>query len=186
MAIEIAPHADFSGAWRPLVDELKNVPGDVAEFGVYNGGSSRILSVLFPDRTIWAFDTYEGMPKEDFDSQLDRDGPGSFRPAYTVAEMFGSYLNVIPVKGRFSETIEHLPLRPKFAFVYIDCDLYKSARDIFSWLPWHLMRGAVIFLDDYGTHRGIQAAVHEFMQDNAQSLGLVFDGKHVIRVGIRP
>lgn len=174
--VDIKPHADFSGAWSALLSEISIVRGDIAEFGVFNGGSTRILSRMFPDRMIWAFDTYDGMPEQDFDPDLDHDPPGSFKPLHTLEEMFGEYENIIPIQGRFSRTLPMLPLRPKIALAYIDCDLYESARGALSWLSEHLIQGGIIFLDDYATHKGIQKAVDEFVA----RYKLSFDGKHVI------
>lgn len=180
-AIDIKPHADFSAAWKSLLDELRDVYGDIAEFGVYNGGSTRVLARLWPHLTVWAFDTYSGMPREAFTEGLDHDTPGSFKTGYTFQEMFGDFPNIIPVRGLFEWALVALPLTPKIRFAYIDCDLFQSATTALWWLidRQHLSPGGIIFLDDYATHRGIQAAVAGILDAHSN---LQFDGKHIIRL----
>jgi hypothetical protein len=49
----------------------KDVEGDVAEFGVYKGGSAKLiahtLAHLHTDKKLWLFDTFEGLPEPDFE-----------------------------------------------------------------------------------------------------------------------
>ena len=42
-----------------------NIEGDVAEAGVYKGGSARLLATAFPHKTIYLFDSFEGMLEND-------------------------------------------------------------------------------------------------------------------------
>ena len=41
---------------------VKNVEGNIAEVGVFRGGSAMILSKTLPDRELHLFDTFGGMP----------------------------------------------------------------------------------------------------------------------------
>lgn len=137
-------------------------PGDIAEFGVFDGGSTREMARLAPERRVWAFDTYEGMPAKEFNPIWDHDEPGKFKPTEAVAALFDGFGNIIPMKGRFEETIPLVPSGVKFCFVYMDCDLYESHRQVFEWLPKHLTPGAVILIDDYRICKGCKKAVDEF------------------------
>ena len=40
-----------------------NLIGDVVEFGTFTGGSTRALSVMFPNKTIFTIDHFEGLEK---------------------------------------------------------------------------------------------------------------------------
>src|SRR3712207_520792 len=43
----------------------KSVAGNVAEVGVYQGSFAKRLNQLFPDRTLYLFDTFEGFDSKD-------------------------------------------------------------------------------------------------------------------------
>ena len=176
METVILPHADYRAQWEELSERIVDVEGDIAEFGVYNGGGSRALSSIFPERTVWAFDTYLGIPRNDYIPGMDQDSPGDFASQYSLDDMFGEYPNVIPVRGRFSETLPMFPLRPKIAFAYLDSDLYNSTKDALWWLQTHLSLGAIIFLDDYSSHKSVRKAIDEFVLEN----NVPFDGRYVI------
>ena len=42
-----------------------NIPGDIAELGVYRGNIAWQLNALFPDRQLLLFDTFEGFSRKD-------------------------------------------------------------------------------------------------------------------------
>ena len=43
-----------------LYNEVKDIPGDIVECGVWAGGMSIFLSKLFSTKNIWVCDSYEG------------------------------------------------------------------------------------------------------------------------------
>src|SRR4051794_41824524 len=43
--------------------EREGIPGAIVDCGVWNGGSTILMSVAAPKRTVWAFDSFEGMPE---------------------------------------------------------------------------------------------------------------------------
>ena len=49
-------------AIRAACDKIADVPGDLAELGVYRGGVSRMLARRFPQLTVHLFDTFTGIP----------------------------------------------------------------------------------------------------------------------------
>src|SRR5215217_3679490 len=50
-----------------LSHEIKanNVPGNVAELGVFKGKFARFINQYFPDRSLYLFDTFEGFDQRD-------------------------------------------------------------------------------------------------------------------------
>jgi O-methyltransferase len=57
---------DMRGAvLRRMVERLQAVPGDMAELGVYRGDFVWQLNVLFPDRRLYLFDTFQGFDPRD-------------------------------------------------------------------------------------------------------------------------
>jgi len=151
---------------RPQIPEQ----GDIIEFGVFQGGTTRQLATW--GRRVWALDTYGGMPSEDFSAEHgDHDLPGKFNPSegpwgeMSVWRMFKDFPNICPLKGRFVETLPIIPPSIQIAFAYMDCDLYESYHQAFSWLEKHLMPKAHVLIDDYGACAGCRKAVDEWSAD---------------------
>lgn len=148
-------------AMRELFD--RRVPGAVAEFGVYRGGSARIIANAFPDRPCILFDTFEGIP---FKGEHDVHAPGDFSTNFEdVRSSLSDCRNIEFAKGIFPETAtpyesEH------FAFVYVDADQYQSTKDALEFFWPRLNAGGVIALDDYRWPHcpGVEKALLEFGQ----------------------
>lgn len=147
------------------------LPGDVAEFGCFEGGLTRQLSRLAPDRWIWAFDTFDDAPVESFGRHpwLDPSNmmwPGQFKPRLTVTEMFSAFPNVMPLKGKFTDTMP-LHSHAQFSLVVIDCDFYQAHVDVLKWLAdGHLVPGAAIFFEDLPFLAGARRAAQEFVREH--------------------
>lgn len=161
-----------------LLEEREHLKGDLAEFGVYAGATTVQLAGF--DRFVWAFDTFRGIPIEDYTPELDVDGPGKFMPQLEIFDLLAKYKNIMPVVGRFEDTLPDIT-RAKIVLAYLDCDLYLSAKCALEWLADHLVPGGVIVLDDYEpVHAGIQRAVDEFVISHSWAK---FDGAEVIYWG---
>jgi len=156
----------------PVVDHrveferiIPTIPyGALAEFGVYNGGSTRQLAGF--GRTVYAFDTFEGMPQVGFDPKLDEcNPPGKFKPDLSVEAMFKDYPNIIPMVGLFDATLPQLHPDVCFAFVYLDCDQYYGHQVVLAALRDRMVTGGKFLLDDYSL-AGARKAVDEFCAAN--------------------
>ena len=100
--------------------------GDMAEVGVYKGGTAKLIALSCQNKKIHLFDTFSGMPKV---SQVDKHREKDFSD--TCLKEVKSYLkdchNVNFYPGFFPETAK--PLADKvLCFVYIDVDLYQSTK----------------------------------------------------------
>lgn len=141
----------------------REVGGQVAEVGVYKGGSAKILLDRFPDRPIYLFDTFEGMPKpiEGVDLHREKDfADTNERDVWT----FLKAKNVTIIAGRFPETVRGRWLDGPFCFVHADADIYESTINICQFFVPRMVRGGMILFDDYGfeTCPGAKKAVDEF------------------------
>lgn len=143
--------------------------GDVAQVGVYRGGTARMISECFiqTNKTIFLFDTFEGLPdKSEFDtSDAGDDILKEFNDVNfsDVENYFKDIKNISFRKGFFPETTKGLEQR-KFCFVYLDADLYQSTKDGLQFFYERMIPGGVIILDDYKSGRwpGVERAVQEF------------------------
>lgn len=157
------PQGNIKGCLDWLVEKVDGIPGDFAEFGVFEGGIVEMMA-KHATRTVWAFDTFEGIPAENYMQDLDfSDPPGKWCPPKgTDLRLQENYPNVRVVKGRFEVTLPVLTGPPTFALVHLDCDNYVAYKTILAWLPDHLYPGAIIAVDDYPGCGGCKKAMDEF------------------------
>ncbi len=143
--------------------------GDVAQVGVYRGGTARMISECFShtNKRIYLFDTFEGLPdKSEFDGLKDGDDKLKEFDNVNFSEIkdyFAHLPNISLMKGFFPDTAKGLEER-KFCFVYLDADLYQSTKDGLQFFYERMIPGGVIMLDDYKSGRwpGVEKAVQEF------------------------
>lgn len=142
----------------------KDISGDVAECGVFRGGSLKLLANVFPSSTIYGFDTFEGLPqggKEDT-VKLEK---GRFACSLSeVTKYLSDTTNVRLIKGLFPETVINIPEEARFKFVHLDMDLYKPTLQGLKFFYARMNPGAVMIIDDYlhSECPGIQQALEEF------------------------
>jgi O-methyltransferase len=146
----------------------KKVPGAIAELGVYRGELAAILNRLFPDRTLYLFDTFEGFSDNDLsDGQEEKHSHaevGDFKD--TSLDMVLSRMahpeKIVVKKGYFPATAEGL--EDRFALVSLDVDLYKPTLAGLNYFYPRLSTGGCIFVHDYNSRRflGVRTAVEEF------------------------
>lgn len=123
----------------------KLVPSEglILEFGVRNGHSIHHLAELFPSRTIYGFDSFEGLPESWYE-----EGAGSYSTAGRVPKV---PQNVKFLVGWFSESLQ--PFKQAhpipIAFMNVDCDLYSATKTIFDELDRQIVPGTVIVFDEY-------------------------------------
>lgn len=145
-----------------LAGQAQHIDGDMAEVGVYRGGTAMLISMVAKHRPLHIFDTFEGMPGT---GEHDMVQEGDF--ADTSFESVKSYLsgceNINMYKGLFPETAGPVQDR-QFSFVYIDVDMYQSVKDCCNFFYRRVVPGGIMLFDDYGflTCKGAKLAVDEF------------------------
>jgi len=154
-----------------FAQQVATLAGDVAEVGVFAGGSAKIIAEAFllQNRTIHLFDTFDaGMPP--INPQKDWVKEGILKSAIkNVREFLTKYNNIKLYKGIFPETGELIKDR-QFCFVHIDVDIYKSTLDCCKFFYPRVIRSGVIIFDDYGHPRapGVTKAIDEFFRDKRE------------------
>lgn len=161
-----------------IADSLKDVPGDCAEFGCFQGECTIQIARTFGRRT-WAWDTFSGMPDDGYIQELDENNPpGKWTPDNNpMLEFRKSGLDIVPIVGKFSDTIPRFKEPTQFAFVHIDCDHYESYRRVLEFLKPRMSPGGLIRIDDYGDCAGCRKAVDEWVEQN----GKILDDRQWIR-----
>jgi hypothetical protein len=139
----------------------RHIPGDVAQLGVYRGGSAKIIAECFKNknRKVYLFDTFEGLPEEVEEGQAKLFSDTDF---LEVQEYLKDYPDIEFRKGFFPDTAKDLSGKI-FSFVYLDGDMYESIRDGLNFFYPKLSPGGIILVDDYGSPKwtGVKKAVRE-------------------------
>jgi hypothetical protein len=135
---------------------LEDLPsGRRIEFGVLNGSSTRLI-MQYAD-VMYAVDSFEGMA-EPSAADYREDGTCEYpkgRLAVSVEEYRAKFQKEIACgrllvyKGFVPAVLEDLPQNVSFAFAYVDMDQYAPTVHALNWLWPRMLRGGVIFCDDW-------------------------------------
>ncbi len=156
---------------RLMAEEINaaGLPGAVAELGVYQGALAAELNRLFPDRTLYLFDTFTGFSQADVEAERrlsshTRALAGDFADTSVrlVREKLPHPEKAVFCQGLFPETLpEDLP---PLAFVSLDPDLYQPALlGLRAFWP-RLVPGGTVLIHDYNSAQfpGAGRAVRRF------------------------
>ncbi|HWQ29838.1 MAG TPA: TylF/MycF/NovP-related O-methyltransferase [Negativicutes bacterium] len=150
------------------------VPGSIAELGVYQGDFACMLNELFPERSLYLFDTFEGFDQRDMETEKRHGFSESYKQEFsdTSEELVLARMpyksRVILRNGFFPETTEGLD--DIFAFVSLDADLYAPTLAGLEWFWPRLSPGGAILLHDYSNpcFPGVKHAVTDFEMKNGR------------------
>jgi len=146
---------------------IKSVPGSVAECGVFRGGSLRLFAEVFPEKTVWGFDTFTGIPLEMTNSGYDYHKAGDFSETSLeeVVAYLGYYKNINIVPGIFPGTFEQVPGDETFCCVHLDCDQFYSYIACLDFFMPRLEVGGIFIFDDYAYLDGAKMAIDQILPD---------------------
>lgn len=150
------------------VKRTRKVPGDIAEVGVYKGGSARIICSVKGDKHLHLFDTFEGLPQVD---EIDMVWPfyeGKFAASYDrVCDYLKHETNISFYKGIFPETAG--PVENKtFSLVNLDVDCYESTKQCLEFFYSRMNVGGIILSHDYTTTPGVRKAFDDFFEKKVE------------------
>eukprot|EP00929_Paragymnodinium_shiwhaense_P118294 TRINITY_DN90228_c0_g1_i1.p1 TRINITY_DN90228_c0_g1~~TRINITY_DN90228_c0_g1_i1.p1 ORF type:complete len:341 (+),score=78.65 TRINITY_DN90228_c0_g1_i1:88-1110(+) len=168
------------------------IPGDFVETGVYTGGTSVVMAKVLTafdkmDRKLWAADSFKGLPKNDSKAlenaheQVKSHGADTLDGSAVSAKRgregeyqaprktFEDNLNrngfdhdrVKILEGWFNETLPKAPIQ-KISFLRLDGDIFVSTWDSLTALYDKVSKGGYVYVDDYGSYAGCQAAVDKY------------------------
>lgn len=133
------------------------IEGTVVEFGVASGSTVNAIADAFPNRTVYGFDSFDGLP-EDWNASHPA---GAFKMDSLPVILDNVKLEV----GLFADTltIDWEPYGDIVSFVHIDCDLFSSTITIVDWLWTKVVTGSIILFDElYYTYDGRNYLDHEY------------------------
>jgi len=187
-----------------------DIDGDIAECGVWKGGSMMAAALTLvrlgdTDRDLYLYDTYEGMVEPsaaDVSSPYDGYSPQKRWRRITDRGGHWAGVGVLEVRaavestgyppqrihciaGKVEDTLpEQAPA--KIALLRLDTDWYESTRHELRVLYPRLVEGGVLIIDDYGHYEGARRAVDEYFDeiDEAVLLHRIdYTGRVAIKAG---
>ena len=126
-----------------LLKPLVMKEGLILEFGVRNGHTIHHIAEMFPERIIYGFDSFEGLPEA-----WHEEAAGSYSACGRLPKVPE---NVAFQVGWFDKTLPSFKQVNKspIAFMNVDCDLYSATKTIFDELDAQIVPGTVIVFDEY-------------------------------------
>ncbi len=146
----------------------ENIQGDFVECGTSKGGSAAVLAAgLSPERHLWLFDSFEGMPAvQDVDGAGAKEAVGLCRAAQEDVIEVLTFLGISSKqytirKGMFDQTFKG-SLPKQVALLHCDCDWYDSVSMVLRTFYPLIPQGGRIILDDFGWWEGTRIAFYDF------------------------
>lgn len=161
-----------------------DLPGNIAEFGVYEGHTSRelcrYLNHVRSTRKLYMFDTFAGLPTP---SQYDPSAGGQYVGTLdTVRHTMLGLSGYTLLPGLISDFIPMESFQGYLAFAHIDCDLYQGTRDAIEICQKRMFKGAYIVIDDYETEWfGVSVAVNEMIHNSTWETIVATKGQFIAR-----
>ena len=171
------------GTMQRCAEEIlnRNIEGDIAELGVFQGEFAQYINRQFPNRMFHLFDTFEGF----IESEVKSDNQENLIDEKVFASSMDFFkrtrLELVMSKMKYPEQIQiHKGYFPdtipkeekKFALVSIDPDLYKPALAGLKYFYPRLSEGGYIILHDYHG-MAFSNSIHKAVADFEKEIGHV-------------
>lgn len=157
-----------------LAEEIMDLqlPGVIAELGVYQGDFAQMINRLFPDKILYLFDTFKGFSENQIttevqsslvkDSFINRIDMYLETSAEKVLERMKYPSNCKIIKGTFPDTVTNI--EEQYCFVSIDADFYQVTLDGLKYFYPRMVNGGYIMVHDYNDDElfGVKKAIKEY------------------------
>ncbi len=168
--------------WRccyQYLQQTASLEGDVAEFGVYQGGSAFFIATVMRElgmnKRLHLFDSFSGIQEQ---SSLDQAAPNSFASGGPegVRALMSGFDGVNIVAGDIFETFAGAGLK-RLSLAHIDCDQYATTRFLCESLYPLMASGGIMMFQDYayGAAYGERVAVDAFFRDKPEAVLFGYD-----------
>lgn len=151
-----------------FASDAVKIQGLYIELGVCTGKTINFLAALNPQKKIYGFDSFEGLPEDwiRFDKVIQA-GTFGFKNPNVLPPVLH---NVELAKGLFQDTLKEFVQTHKepIALLHVDSDIYSSAVTAFDILGDQIQSGTIIVFDELYNYPGSEQhelkAFTEFLQ----------------------
>jgi O-methyltransferase len=144
-----------------------HLTGAMAEVGVFQGASAKLLCEAKGDNELHLFDTFGGLPQSSTADKGVHREKQYLCSLESVQRYLEAYKNVFFYPGLFPESAKTMPER-RFSFVHLDVDLYESTLAGLEYFYPRLIPGGVILSHDYSILAGVKKAFEDFLRDKPE------------------
>ncbi len=169
---------------RQYLFETRGVFGDIAEVGVYKGGTALLICQETKGlKEIFLFDTFAGMPKVDANKDLHKQGDFADTSLEAVKALLNDY-NPEIYQGLFPFVTGDYVDKHYFSLVHLDVDIYTSVKECLEFFYPRMAVGGIIVLDDYLEPNcpGAKLAADEFALAKGIQIEATTQSQAIIRI----
>lgn len=147
--------------------KIKHLDGKLCEIGVFQGGLSKLITLICPEKELYCVDTFEGIKGADPNVDVLENGRFSCSLDRVMKNVNNSKAKYI--KGLFPEIF------PKdltnFLFVHSDTDTYLGTKSTFDIFLDRMCLNGIIVFDDYLWPEcpGVTKAIKEYISNQHKS-----------------
>ena len=170
-----------------MLDRLLSIAvrlaGDVAECGVYKGGTAYLFAELLrgSGKHLCLFDTFDGMPETNPREDVHKKGDFGDTSLADVKSYLAAFEKVEYFPGLIPTTLAAASGRT-FCFVHVDLDIYDAILSASEFFYPRVPSGGFVVYDDYGAGDcpGARKAVDEFYADKPEVPLVLHTGQCII------
>lgn len=152
----------------------RSIEGDLAELGVFQGETAKLLHNYFPHRRLFLLDTFEGFHETDVTQEAEETGVKTTADHFSktsesrVLQTIGSSSDKLElIKGYFPESATQELADAQFALVHLDADLYNPTKAGLAFFYPKLSPGGILVIHDFNAWPGVRKAVLEYSESQS-------------------
>lgn len=152
-----------------ILNEIKNVKGDIIEFGVWNGNNlislKKMMEYIKIKKKLIGYDSFEGMPFKDKDNGNLFKGD---KHLINYIKKFFHLKNIHLIEDDIMNLKYHSKQISKLSLIYIDCDIYDVTKNILEILKDKISKNGLLVFDEgnFNVRKGEGRAAKEFFDKN--------------------
>ena len=154
------------------VRAARRLGGAMAEAGVFQGGSARLICEAKGEAPLYLFDVFETLQQPASASGVEAEVRSHFGATYgrreQVERLLAPYPGVKFRPGVFPATTAGLEMT-RFSFVHLDMDLPQSTADGLAFFHPRLLPGGILIGDDYND-AGVRGAFAAYFEGRPDTL----------------
>ncbi len=164
------------------VNKTRNIPGDLAEVGVFKGATAKLICEAKGKGRLHLFDTFQGLPQPDPVVDTLKEGDYAGDSVDQVRDYLSAYTGLEFYAGTFPESADRLMgTGACFSFVHLDVDIYTATLAGLQFFYPRLSRGAALISHDYRSIvcPGVRKAFDEFFAGKPESVVELWDSQAI-------
>ncbi len=162
-----------------ILDKTKKVPGDIIEFGIWNGNNlftiKKMVDYYNLKKRVFGFDNFSGFPNP---QKLKKKAKGKYIGRPLLIKKIISFFRlkkVFIINDDIMNLSRYMKKFKKISFIYIDCNVYQVVEKILNETNKKLQKGGVIAFDEARNkfNKDEGKAMIEFFKKNKNKYKLI-------------